>query len=229
MTENTTTTFQDIFKSNFLQSVPQLTFVDVLLAMLFACVLGAFIYFVYKQTFQGVMYSAGFGITLVGLTMVTTLMILAVTSNVLLSLGMVGALSIVRFRAAIKEPFEIVFLFWAIACGIVIGAGMFMVAIVGSIVIAVILVVFARRKIGVHPYILVVDCADAKAEKAVMDQLHSALGRVNVKAKTVSAAGVELSVEVRLNGDDSSFVTALNAIDGVSSASLVTYNGQFVD
>ena len=229
MTANTTATFQDIFKSSFLQSMPQVTFVDVLLAMLFACVLGAFIFFVYKQTFQGVMYSSGFGITLVGLTMVTTLVILAVTSNVMLSLGMVGALSIVRFRAAIKEPFEIVFLFWSLACGIVIGAGMFMVAIVGSVVIAVILVVFARRKIGVHPYILVVDCADAKAEAAVMNQLHSKLGRVSVKAKTVSAAGIELNVEVKIDGDDSAFVTALSAIEGVSSASLVTYNGQFAD
>ena len=229
MTANTTATFQDIFKSSFLQSMPQVTFVDVLLAMLFACVLGAFIFFVYKQTFQGVMYSSGFGITLVGLTMVTTLVILAVTSNVMLSLGMVGALSIVRLRAAIKEPFEIVFLFWSLACGIVIGAGMFMVAIVGSVVIAVILVVFARRKIGVHPYILVVDCADAKAEAAVMNQLHSKLGRVSVKAKTVSTAGIELNVEVKIDGDDSAFVTALSAIEGVSSASLVTYNGQFAD
>lgn len=229
MTETTTTTFQDIFKSSFLQNVPALTFMDVLLAMVFACVLGAFIYFVYKQTFQGVMYSSGFGITLVGLTMVTTLVILTVTSNVMLSLGMVGALSIVRFRAAIKEPFEIVFLFWSLAIGIVIGAGMFMVAIVGSIIIAVILVVFARRKIGVHPYILVVDCADGQSEAAVMQHLHKALGRVNVKAKTVTAAGIELSVEVKLNGDDSAFVTALSAIEGVTSASLVTYNGQFAD
>ena len=229
MTETTTTTFQDIFKSSFLQNVPALTFMDVLLAMVFACVLGAFIYFVYKQTFQGVMYSSGFGITLVGLTMVTTLVILTVTSNVMLSLGMVGALSIVRFRAAIKEPFEIVFLFWSLAIGIVIGAGMFMVAIVGSIIIAVILVVFARRKIGVHPYILVVDCTDGQSEAAVMQHLHKALGRVNVKAKTVTAAGIELSVEVKLNGDDSAFVTALSAIEGVTSASLVTYNGQFAD
>ncbi len=226
---NTTTTFQDIFKSNFLQSVPQLTFVDVLLAMLFACVLGAFIAFLYKQTFQGVMYSSGFGITLVGLTMVTTLVILTVTSNVMLSLGMVGALSIVRFRAAIKEPFEIVFLFWAIACGIVIGAGMFMIAIVGSIIIALVLVLFARQKIGVHPYILVVDCDNTAAEQRVMDNLHKAIGNVSIKAKTVSAGNIELNIELRLKGDDTSFITALSAIEGVSSASLVTYNGQFAD
>ena len=148
--------FQDVFKSSFIKNVVEISVVDVLLAMAFACALGAFIFVIYKFTFQGVMYSSGFGITLIGLTMVTTLVILAVTSNVVLSLGMVGALSIVRFRAAIKEPFEIVFLFWALAVGIVIGAGMFLLAIIGSIIIGVILVVFARRKIGTHPYILVV-------------------------------------------------------------------------
>ena len=220
-------TFNDVFKSSFLENVTEFSITDVLLAMVFACVLGAFIYFIYKQTFQGVMYSSGFGITLVGLTMVTTLVILAVTSNVVLSLGMVGALSIVRFRAAIKEPFEIVFLFWALACGIVIGAGMFLLAVVGSIIIGIILVVFARRKIGEHPYILVVNCTDEQAEGAVMESIAANTASKTVKAKTVTAAGIELSVEVAPKGGDVAFVTALAAIPGVNSASLVTYNGQF--
>ncbi len=222
-------TFNDIFKSSFLESTTEFSLLDVLLAMAFACVLGAFIYFVYKKTFQGVMYSSGFGITLVGLTMVTTLVILAVTSNVVLSLGMVGALSIVRFRAAIKEPFEIVFLFWALAVGIVIGAGMFLLAVVGSLIIGIILVVFARRKIGEHPYIIVLSCADGEAETKALEALGAAVGKYVVKAKTVTAAGIEISAEVTLKGDDTAFVTGLCAIDGVASASLVTYNGQFAD
>ena len=222
-------TFQDVFKSSFLENVTQFSAIDVILAMLFSCVLGAFIFFIYKKTFQGVMYSAGFGITLVGLTMVTTLVILAVTSNVVLSLGMVGALSIVRFRAAIKEPFEIVFLFWALAVGIVVGAGMFLLAVLGSIIIALILVVFARRKISVHPYILVLSCADAKAEAAAMKAVTAAVKHTTVKAKTVTAASIELSVEVALNGEETAFVTELCALEGVASASLVTYNGQFAD
>ena len=222
-------TFQDVFKSSFLENVTEFSLVDVLLAMAFACVLGGFIFFIYKKTFQGVMYSAGFGITLVGLTMVTTLVILAVTSNVILSLGMVGALSIVRFRAAIKEPFEIVFLFWALAVGIVIGAGMFLLAVVGSVFIAIILVLFARQKIGVHPFILVVSCADTAAETAVLDAVKSGTARSAVKAKTVTAAGIELSVEVTLQNEETAFVTALCALPGVSSASLVTYNGQFAN
>lgn len=221
--------FQDIFKSSFLEEMPQVSALDILIAMVFACVLGAFIFFIYKKTFQGVMYSSGFGITLVGLTMVTTLVILAVTSNVVLSLGMVGALSIVRFRAAIKEPFEIVFLFWALACGIVIGAGMFLLAILGSLIIGIILVVFARRKIGVHPYILVISCADAAAEADAAELLTKSIGKYTVKAKTVTAAGIELTIELKLKDNNSNFVTALSGISGVRSASLVTYNGQFAD
>jgi len=224
-----TTTFQDIFKSSFLENAPEFSAVDILLAMLFACVLGAFVFFIYKKTFQGVMYSAGFGITLVGLTMVTTLVILTVTSNIYLSLGMVGALSIVRFRAAIKEPFEIVFLFWALAVGIVVGAGMFLQAVLGSLIIGIILVVFARRKIGVHPYILVLSCLNAETEAAAMKAIAAAVSSSAVKAKTVTAAGIELSVEVTLKNNETSFVTSLCAIEGVGSASLVTYNGQFAN
>ena len=117
-------TFNDIFKSSFLENVTEFSLVNVLVGMLFAVAMGLFIFFIYKKTFTGVMYSNGFALTLVGLSLVTTLVIMAVTSNVVLSLGMVGALSIVRFRTAIKEPMEIVFLFWSIAIGIVIGAGM---------------------------------------------------------------------------------------------------------
>jgi len=222
-------TFNDIFKSSFLKSVAEVSVTDVILAMAFAVVIGAFIFFVYKKTFQGVMYSSGFGITLIGLTMVTTLVILAVTSNVVLSLGMVGALSIVRFRTAIKEPSDIVFLFWALAVGIVVGAGMFLLAVIGSIIIGVILVVFARRKIGEHPYILVVNCENGEAEEAVVTELKKYVAGSTVKAKTVTPAGVELSVEVRLKGKDTLFVTKLFELDGVTNASLVTYNGQFAD
>ena len=222
-------TFNDVFKSSFIENVAEVSVLDILLGMVFALVIGAFIFFIYKKTFQGVMYSSGFGMTLIGLTMVTTLVILAVTSNVVLSLGMVGALSIVRFRAAIKEPFEIVFLFWALAVGIVVGAGMFLLAVIGSIVIGVILVVFARQKIGVHPYILVVNCDDEEAEAAVLDMLRTAVARSTVKAKTVNPAGIELAIEVTLKDGDTKFVTPLFQLDGVTNASLVTYNGQFAD
>ena len=124
--------FQDIFTSSFLSNITAVSMFDMVIALLLAFGLGVFIYLIYKKTYAGVMYSSSFGVTLVALTMITTLVILAVTSNVVLSLGMVGALSIVRFRTAIKEPLDIAFLFWSIAAGIVLAAGMIPLAVFGS-------------------------------------------------------------------------------------------------
>ena len=144
-------TFNDIFKSSFLENVNAVSVLDMVLALALAFGLGVFIFFIYKKTYAGVMYSSSFGVTLVALTMITTLVILAVTSNVVLSLGMVGALSIVRVRTAIKEPLDIAFLFWAIAAGIVLAAGFIPLAVIGSVVIGVILLVFANRKSHANP------------------------------------------------------------------------------
>ena len=164
-------TFNDIFKSSFLENVSEFSILDTLIGLAVALVIGLFIFIIYKKTLTGVLYSSGFALTLVGLSLVTTLVIMAVTSNVVLSLGMVGALSIVRFRTAIKEPVEIVFLFWSLAVGIVIGAGMIPLAVIGSAIIGVILLLFANRKIHNDPYILVTNCTDENAENAVMDIL----------------------------------------------------------
>ena len=140
-------TFNDIFKSSFLENVTSVSLLDMTLALLLAFALGLFIYFVYKKTFAGVMFSSSFGVTLIALTMITTLVILAVTSNVVLSLGMVGALSIVRFRTAIKEPLDIAFLFWSIAVGIVLAAGLIPLAVFGSAVIGIVLIVFVNKSV----------------------------------------------------------------------------------
>ena len=134
------TSFSDIFKSSFLDNVTSISILDMLIAMVLSFCLGLFIFFVYKKTCQSVMYSTGFGVTLIALTMITAFVILAVTSNVVLSLGMVGALSIVRFRTAIKEPLEIAFLFWAIAAGIVLAAGLIPLAVFGSVIIGIVLI-----------------------------------------------------------------------------------------
>ena len=135
-------TFNDIFKSGFMENVSSVSIFDMTLALILSFGLGMFIFFVYKKTFSGVMYSSGFGVTLIALTMITTVVILAVTSNVVLSLGMVGALSIVRFRTAIKEPLDIAFLFWSIAAGIVLAAGLIPLAVAGSLFIGIVLLVF---------------------------------------------------------------------------------------
>jgi len=221
-------TFNDIFKSSFLESVTEFSVTDVVLAMLASLLLGLFIYLVYKKTFAGVMYSTSFSMTLVGMSLVTTLVILAVTSNVVLSLGMVGALSIVRFRAAIKEPMEIVFLFWAIGVGIVVGAGMIPLAVIGSVIIGVILILFANRRVHEDPYILVVNCGNENSESAVMSALAQGTKRHVVKSKTVNAAGVELTAELRLTDQATQFVNKIQALDGVRDATLVSYNGEYM-
>ena len=174
------------------------------------------------------MYSSGFSLTLVGLALVTTLIIMAVTSNVVLSLGMVGALSIVRFRAAIKEPMEIVYLFWAIAAGIVIGAGMIPLAVIGSAIIGVVLILFANRKVHENPYILIMNCTDEGAEETALNLTEKAVERFVVKSKTVNAGGIELTAEIRMKDAETSFVNRLGDIDGVSDVTLVSYNGEYM-
>ena len=221
-------TFNDIFKSSFLESVTEFSVLDTLIGMAFALLIGLFIFVIYKKTFTGVMYSTGFAMTLVGLSLVTTLVIMAVTSNVVLSLGMVGALSIVRFRAAIKEPMEIVFLFWALAVGIVIGAGMIPLAVIGSVIIGAVLVLFANRKFSDTPYILIVDCSDEQAEQQAMAVVGQYADKYVVKSKTVNASGIELTAEIRVKDASTGFVNRVNEVKGVSGATLVTYNGEYM-
>lgn len=221
-------TFNDIFKSSFLESITEFSAADTLIAMVAALVIGMFIFVVYKKTFNSVMYSTGFAMTLVGMTMVTTLVILAVTSNVVLSLGMVGALSIVRFRAAIKEPMEIVYLFWAVAAGIVIGAGMLPLAVIGSAIIGVILILFANKKIHDNPYLLIMNCQDENAENTALSLMKEAVKKHAVKSKTVNAQGIEFTAEIRMKDGETAFVNRLNEIAGVENATLVSYNGEYM-
>ena len=221
-------TFQDIFKSSFLENVSSVSIPDMLITLVLSFALGLFIFLIYKLTFAGVMYPSSFGVTLLALTMITTVVMLAVTSNVVLSLGMVGALSIVRFRTAIKEPMDIAFLFWAIAVGIILAAGMLPLAIVGSLVIGLILVLFANRKPHVRPYIAVLQCADQEAEKQATGYLQTQVQRCTVKSKTVQPGQVEVNLEVRLKDGNTDFVNALADLPGVRSAVLVSYNGDYL-
>ena len=191
-------TFQDVFKSSFLENVSAISILDMGLALLLAFGLGLFIFLIYKKTYAGVMYSSSFGVTLVALTMITTLVILAVTSNVVLSLGMVGALSIVRFRTAIKEPLDIAFLFWAIAAGIVLAAGMIPLAVFGSLFIGIIILIFANRRDMTNPFIVVLECEGHESEEKALDALRQHTRRYTVKSKTARKGAVELNLEVRL-------------------------------
>ncbi|MCI9299928.1 DUF4956 domain-containing protein [uncultured Oscillibacter sp.] len=221
-------TFQDIFKSSFLENVTSVSLLDMSLALVLAFGLGLFIFLVYKKTFTGVMYSSGFGVTLVALTMITTMVILAVTSNVVLSLGMVGALSIVRFRTAIKEPLDIAFLFWSIAVGIVLAAGLIPLAVFGSMVIGFMLLVFVNRKSRCDPYIAVLQCDGRESETRAADFLRQNTRRCVVKSKTVQKDAVELNLEIRLKDGNTGFINALADLPGVRSAVLVSYNGDYM-
>ena len=221
-------TFQDIFKSSFLENVTSVSLLDMVLALALAFGIGLFIFLVYKKTFSGVMYSSSFGVTLVALTMITTMVILAVTSNVVLSLGMVGALSIVRFRTAIKEPLDIAFLFWAIAVGIVLAAGMIPLAVMGSVVIGLILLVFVNRKSHVNPYIVVLQCDGQDTENRARVYLEQLVERCVVKGKTAQGGMVELNLEIRLRDENTDFINTLAGMDGVQSAVLVGYNGDYM-
>ena len=221
-------TFNDIFKSSFLNNITSISIFDMMLALLLAFGVGMFIFFVYKKTFSGVMYSSSFGVTLIALTLITTLVILAVTSNVVLSLGMVGALSIVRFRTAIKEPLDIAFLFWSIAVGIVLAAGLIPLAVIGSLLIGVILLIFVNRKTHSNPYIAVISCTDHASELQVHEYLKSQVRRLVVKSKTAQKNAVELNLEVRLKDDNTDFINTLAHMEGVNSAVLVSYNGDYM-
>ena len=221
-------TFQDIFKSSFLENISSVSLLDMALALALSFGIGLFIFLVYKKTYQGVMYSSSFGVTLIALTMITTLVILAVTSNVVLSLGMVGALSIVRFRTAIKEPLDIAFLFWSIAVGIVLAAGIIPLAVIGSVIIGVVLLVFVNRKSHLDPYILVLQCDGQRSEQQAKAFLDKHTRRCAVKSKTVQQGSVELNLDVRLQEDSTAFLHTLLEIPGVHSAVLVRYNGEYM-
>jgi len=220
--------FKDIFKSNFIDNIAGVSMLDMAIALVLAFGLGVFIFLVYKKTYSGVMYSSSFGTTLIALTMITTVVILAVTSNVVLSLGMVGALSIVRFRTAIKDPLDIAFLFWSIAVGIVLAAGLIPLAVVGSIIIGIVLLVFVNRKSHSNPYIVVIRCDGHESEKNAKSFLDGKTERCVVKSKTAQKGSVELNMEIRLKDDNTDFINALADMEGVNSAVLVSYNGDYM-
>lgn len=221
-------TFSDIFKSSFLENITAVSIFDMILTIVLSFGIGVFIFFVYKKTYRGVMYSAGFGTTLIALTMITSTVILAVTSNVVLSLGMVGALSIVRFRTAIKDPLDLAFLFWSIASGIILAAGMIPLAVIGSVCIGLILLIFVNRSQNTHPYMVVLSLADHDAEVKASEFISKSVIRSTVKSKSASKGAIELDIEVRLRDNDTDFINILSEMPGVKSAVIVSYNGDYM-
>lgn len=222
-------TFNDLFSSDLLISVASFSVPDMLISMALAFVVGLFIVFIYKKSFTGVMYSSGFAISLVAMSLITTMIIIAIGSNLILSLGMVGALSIVRFRSAVKDPLDIAYIFWAISAGIVLGAGFIPLAVFGSVFIGIVLYFFSSKKPRDKPYILIVNCADESVEKSVNSLLESSVKKLVLRSKTIDTSGnIELTAEVRLPKMESGFVNKVSGIPGVSNAVLVSYNGEYM-
>ena len=230
MDNNTTTNFSDVFKDNFLSgfslSTQNLTLPNVLISLGIAFLLGMVIYFIYKKTYRGVLYSHSFNLSLIMRSMVTTLVIMCISSAPALSLGMVGALSIVRFRTAVKDPMDTVYMFWAIAVGITVGANFILFSIIGTLVIAVILLVlsFTSNQTGQN-YLLVVHYDDRYA-KEVTNAVNKMVPRYRLKSKTATRNGVEMTLELRLQGNRSNIVDNLLGIPGVMDATLVAFQNE---
>ena len=221
-------TFQDIFKSSFLEHVNSVNLLDMVLVLILAFALGLFVFFVYKKCYAGVMYSASFGVTLIALTMITALLILTITSDVVLSLGMVGALSIVRFRTAIKDPSDIAFLFWSIAGGIVLAAGLIPLAVLGSLMIGLVLLVFSGHKSYEQPYILVLHCSNTESEARAKAFLEPRVKKLSLKSKSVAPGTIELNYEIRLKEADTGFINELAELPGVTHTVMVSYTGDYM-
>ena len=221
-------TFQDIFKSGFLDSFQSFSLADIVISLAAAFFIGLFIFYVYQKTYSGVLYSRSFNVSLVAILLVTTLVICGVTSNVVLSLGMVGALSIVRFRTAVKDPMDLVFLFWAIAEGILCGAALLPLALLGCPVIGVFLLVFANRQQKDNPYLIIIRLEDMEREGESAAFLRKQVKKMLLKSKTVTGgAGTELIYEIRPVDGDSRFVNTISKMEGVESAVMVSYDGNY--
>jgi len=219
--------FTDIIKGSLINTefITSVEFYDILFGLIITFIMSLFIFFIYKVTYSGVIYSHNYNVSLVMMALITSLIIMTIRSNLVLSLGMVGALSIVRFRTAVKDPLDIVFMFWAIALGITTGANLYIVSFTGSFFIGVIIVLLLRFKNSNNIFLLVIHY-----EEEAQESLFRRLGELNykIKSKTVSLGTVELTLELKLIGSDTSFVEEIAEIDAVKNVSLVSYNGNFV-
>ncbi len=222
------TTFMDVFKKRFLEvaSLQDITLNRVIISLLISMACGLIIFYFYQKFYKGVIYSHSFNILLVMMSMVTTLIIITISSNIVLSLGMVGALSIVRFRTAIKDPLDIGFLFWAVAVGITVGATLYSLAIVSTILIGVLYACMTKFKSNKKLYLLIVQYEDDVAHRVneIINQM-----KYTLKNKTSSKGKTEITLEMLIKGDNTAFVGQISSIEGVDNAVLVQYAGDYVE
>ena len=217
--------FNDIFKNDFLAGATgKLTLPSIVMAILSAYICGMVIYFVYRRFYKGIIYSNNFNILIVLVSIITAFITLTISSNVILSLGMVGALSIVRFRTAIKDPLDVGFIFWAVAVGVTSGAGLYIMSFICTVFISLIYIVMINLKASTRVFLLII-----KYENASNEKVQSILRMLNysIKNKTGVSGKTELTLEIKSKGDNSTYVTVLSNLEGVHSATLVEYTGDF--
>ncbi|KOY80088.1 DUF4956 domain-containing protein [Lysinibacillus macroides] len=223
-----TINFSDIFKSNFLEKTTSFSLIDSVIGLVVAFFIGLFIYVVYKKTFNGVIYSHSFNISLLIMTMATALVIMGISSNVLLSLGMVGALSIVRFRTPIKDPMDLVYIFWAIVSGILCGAGFIPLVIIGAVLIGLVLLVFVNKITVENPYLLIVKLEEELANAEVERIIAAETKKFALKSKSIMQMGeIETTYEIRIKQNDAKLMDRLTKVPGVQSAIMLSYDGNF--
>lgn len=220
-------TFKDIFKKSFLEGYAstEITTLTIVTALGIACLLALYIFFVYRVVTRKTFYSKSFNITLAGVTVITASLILTMQSSVVLSLGMVGALSIVRFRTAIKDPVDLMFLFWSISVGIICGAGLAQVAVILSVILTLGILFLDRLPVAKAPMILVVNATDLDAEQNVSRVVGKYAHFFSVKSRNMTADTLDLVLELRTE-QGSTLVRDIMALEGITSASLLAHDGE---
>ena len=219
--------FSDIFKKSFLEGYAsgQLTNSSIAACLLIAGAFGVLIFFVYRVICRKAFFNKNFSISLIAIAEITAAIILTVQSNVVISLGMVGALSIVRFRTAIKDPLDLVFLFWAISIGIICGAGLAIIACAVSLVLTVMLLLFNSVPVAKAPTLLLVSSSNIKSEKLITDEISRFSKRCDVKSRAISSGQLDLIVEIRA-ADEPGLCVAVNELPDVVSVSIVSHDGE---
>ncbi len=218
---------KDVIKNSFLSSdnFTKTDFEQIAVSLIAALLLGLFIYLVYRVFFAGVIYSKSFAVTIVGMTVLTCMVTLAISTNVVISLGMVGALSIVRFRTAIKNPLDLLYLFWAITAGITAGAQMYLLAICSSIIMLIVIIIFYSKSSGLSVYVAVVHyTGDDTGDKIIQE-----LGRLKycIKSKTFRNQETEMAIEISVRNNDMFFEEKIRNLDNVKDITLIQYNGEY--
>ena len=201
---------------------------SILLSLITAFMISVFIIWIYKKTYTGVVYSKSFSLSILMLALVTTLIIQTISSNIALSLGMVGALSIVRFRTAVKEPVDTGFMFWAITAGIMAGANLYLASIIGSLMLGILYYICYMMGLKMNSKYLVIVKYDDSVEDDIKNIL-SKLKKYKLKSKSKSKNNVEMTFEVELNDGTQKLVDKISKIDGVQNCSLISYQNDFGD